>query len=67
MANAVVVLVPNTPPDSAKPLAIFIEGATQNHAGALAAAENYKVNYAPTASIQNCTIEKYDTTVVINS
>lgn len=66
MANGVVVLAASTPPDSAKPLAIFIEGPAQDHQAALAAAEDYKANSFPTATIQDCTIQSYNTNVVIN-
>lgn len=66
MANGVVVLAPNTPPDSSKPLAIFVEGPMQDHSAALAAAGEFKTSHFPTASIQDCTVEKYSTGVVIN-
>ncbi len=66
MANGVVVLAAVTPPDSAKPLAIFVEGPMQDHNAALAAAANFKTNFFPTASIQDCTVEKYNTSIIIN-
>ena len=66
MANGVVVLAPNTPPNSAQPLAIFIEGPMQDHNAALGAAGEFKTNHFPTASIQDCTVEKYNTSVAIN-
>lgn len=66
MANGVVVLAAFTPPDSAKPLAIFIEGSAQDHNAALTAANEFKAAHFPTASVQDCSVDKYNTSVVIN-
>lgn len=67
MNAGVAVLVPNTPPDSAKVLAIFVEGASQDHQAALAAANAYKTANSPTSVVQDCTVDKYNTGVVITS
>lgn len=65
MVSAVVVLAPNNPPDSAKPLAAFFVGPTQGQAAAELAAAEYKAAHAPTSSIQNASFSSYETGVVI--
>ena len=66
MANGFVVLAASTPPDSSKAVAIFIVGATQNAADAESRANAFKASYEPTGTVQPCTIDKYNTGVVIN-
>lgn len=69
MADGYVVLAPATPPDSSRPLAIFFKGTNINvdDAAALSRANAFKAASSPTASIQHCTVETYNSSIVITS
>ena len=66
MANGYVVLAPNTPPNSAQVLAMFITGPLQGDATCLANANEWKTLTFPTGTVQACTVDSYGTGVVIN-
>jgi len=67
MPSAYVVLAPSTPPDSAKVVALFVIGATQNSADALSRAQSFKSSYSPTSPDPTaCSVAEYNGPIVIN-
>jgi hypothetical protein len=67
MRSAFVVLAAGTPPDSAKPQAIFVVSAEQGESAAQTRAQTYRDAHFPTSVVQPATVESYSTGVVITS
>lgn len=67
MATGYVVLAAATPPDSAKPVAIFIVGSTQDDNSTKQRAESWRDLVYPTSVVQPCNLDKYNTSIVITS
>jgi hypothetical protein len=67
MVQAFAVLYAATPPDSAKVAALFVVGAMQDAAGAEARANAFRDAHFPTSVVQPCTLDAYNTNVVITS
>ena len=66
MASAFVVLEVATPPNSAKVVALFVVGSTQDSNTTKSRAEAFRDSHYPTSVVNPCTVESYNGPIVIN-